>query len=279
MTIKSTRKKNSSIRSGGKSLSIVIPSYKAEKIIRSHLKKTKCLLDKLDYDYEIICVIDGELDNTRKEANKYARAHKNIHVIGYEKNRGKGHAVRFGMAHAKGDVVGFYDAGFDLSYEGIQMLLNHMRWYNADIIVGSKRHPASKVTYPWQRRIISFGYQMLVRVMFNLRIKDTQVGMKFFRRDVLESILPRLLVKEFAMDIEMLSVANYLGFNKIYEAPIELDMDFGTSSTVTKGFLHTILKTMWDTVAVFYRLKVLHYYDDNNKKNWITPDYLTFPQK
>lgn len=230
-------------------------------------------MDQLRYNYEIIVVIDGYLDRSMERAKKVRS--KKIHVIGYKPNYGKGFAVRFGMAQAKGDIVAFIDSGMDLNPNGISMLLEHFEWYNADIIVGSKLHPVSKVNYPWQRKILSFGYRVIVKLLFGLSIRDTQVGMKFFRRKVLDDVLPRLLVKTYAFDIEMLSVAYRLGYRRIYEAPIELE--FTGMSTLasknfwkmaSKNFWRTILHMLWDTAAVFYRLKILKYYDDNNKRKW-----------
>lgn len=263
---------------GELSLSVIIPAYKAERFIGKNLLNVKNVLDQLRYSYEIICVVDGRVDKTYENAKKIAKKYpKQIKVIGYLTNLGKGHAVRFGMARAKGDIVAFIDAGFDINPNGISMLLEHFKWYGADIIVGSKRHPASKVQYPWQRKILSFGYQILVRVLFDINVRDTQVGLKFFRREVLETTLPRLLVKKFAIDIEMLAVANYLGFKKIYEAPVEMRGEFGGASTLaSKGFIKTVWSMLWDTVAVFYRLRIFKYYDYKNRKNWITPKYLTF---
>jgi glycosyltransferase involved in cell wall biosynthesis len=258
-------------------VSIVIPAYKAEKTIEKSLLKIKDALDKIRLPYEIICVVDGvKVDNTFQKAKKISgKFPKEIKVVGYKKNRGKGEAVRFGMSKAKGDIIGFVDAGLEINPNGISMLLEHFEWYKADIIIGSKRHPASKVIYPWQRKIISWGGQTLVKILFGLNIKDTQVGMKFFRKEVVEALLPRLLVKAFACDIEMLSVANYLGYKRIFEAPIELKMDFGDPSTLAStGFIRTLWFTLIDTLAVFYRLHILHYYDNKNRKNWIKSKYL-----
>src|SRR3989344_6389727 len=257
-------------------ISVIMPAYKTEKVIKESLLRAKDVLEGMGYDYEIICVVDGRLDKTwevgKKMAKKYSRK---IKVVGYKNNLGKGHAVRYGMARSSGDIVGFLDVGLDLKTESLKMLLSHFEWYEADIIVGSKRHPVSKVTYPWQRKIMSYAHQLLVRVLFGLKIKDTQVCMKFFRREVLERTLPRLLVKTFAFDVEMLAVANYLGFTRIYEAPIDLKMDFKSSSIVSKGFANTIFLMLMDTLAVFYRLRILDYYNTKNKKNWITSDHLT----
>jgi len=169
------------------------------------------------------------------------------------------------MTKAKGEIISFLDAGMDISPKGIMMLLAHMNWYDADIIVGSKKHPVSRVNYPPLRRILSWGYHSGVKILFGLSLTDTQSGIKIFRRKVVEKILPRLLVKSYAMDIEMLSVAKYLGFDRIYEAPIEVKFDKKSSSVRWT----TVYLMAWDTAAVFYRLKLLHFYDDANKKNWI----------
>lgn len=256
-------------------LSVIIPAYRAERHIEESLLRVKQVLDQIRYSYEIICVVDGQSDRTFEKAQKVAAKHLgNVKVVGYKTNMGKGHAVKYGMAMAKGNIVGFIDAGFDINPNGISMLLEHFEWYNADIIVGSKRHPVSKVKYPLQRRILSFGYQAMVRLLFNLKVRDTQVGMKFFKREVLERTLPRLLVKAWVFDLEMLAVANYLGFERIYEAPVELKMEFGGTSVLTsRKFLRTLFGFVVDTLAVFYRLKITRYYNYKNRKNWITTSY------
>ena len=262
-------------------LSVVVPAYKTEKVIDKSLLKIKRVLDQIRYSYEIICVVDGRVDNTFQKANRLAKRYpKKIVVTGYEKNLGKGHAVRFGMAQARGDIIGFIDAGLDINPNGISMLLEHFEWYKADIIIGSKRHPASKVIYPWQRKLLSFGYQIMVKVLFGLNVRDTQVGLKFFRRRVLEKTMPRLLIKAWAFDVEMLAVAKHLGFKRIYEAPVELEMEFGGGSVLTsKKFLRTLTVFALDTLAVFYRLHILRYYDDGNRKKWLTPRHLTLAVK
>ncbi len=155
------------------------------------------------------------------------------------------------------------------------MLLEHFRWYNADIIVGSKRHPASKVHYPLFRKILSFGYQVLIRLLFGLQIRDSQVGLKLYRREVLEDVLPRLLVKQFAFDIEILAVAQHLGYKRIFEAPVELDFT-GITSITSTNFWIVVLRMLWDTLAVFYRLRVAHYYDNLNKRKWRFDPELNF---
>lgn len=247
-------------------LSVVVPAYKQEETIKKDLINIISTLEEglgREYGLEVICIVDGDLDNTFNEASK-VRSDK-LKLLSYKNNQGKGYAVRLGMSKAKGDLISFLDSGMDISPKGIMMLMAHMNWYDADIIVGSKRHPVSRVNYPFFRKILSIGYHLGVKILFGLPLKDTQSGIKIFKRKVVDKILSRLLVKTYAMDIEMLAVAKYLGFNRIYEAPIEVKFNRSTS----KIHWSTSFKMAWDTVAVFYRLKILHYYDDKNMKNWL----------
>ena len=254
-------------------ISVIIPAYKQERTIVGNIKKVSEVLDSIyPRNYEIICVVDGIVDKTYEVAKKITS--KSFKLVGYRNNRGKGSAVRYGLGFAKGKLLATIDSGNDLNIEGIRLMIEHMRWYDADIVIGSKRHPVSKVKYPWQRRILSFGYQVLVRLLFGLKVRDTQVGMKIFKSNVIKELLPRLLVKQYAFDIEMLSVANYLGFTRIYEAPVEVRLDFNKSSgIISKGFLRTIFLMLKDTAAVFYRLRIKKYYSSKNMINWHTDVY------
>jgi glycosyltransferase involved in cell wall biosynthesis len=256
-----------------KMISVIVPAFKQEKTIQEDIRRIVTVLNQIRYEYELIIVVDGTLDKTMLQAKKVKD--EKVHVEGYKNNHGKGYAVRYGMAKARGNIIAFLDSGMDINPNGLSMLLEHFEWYNADVIVGSKLHPVSKVKYPWQRRILSRGYRLLVRALFGLSIRDTQVGLKFYRREVLEDVLPRLIVKNYAFDIEVLAVAYYLGYKRIFEAPIELDFT-GVTSIKTKGFWDTIFHMLWDTMAVFYRLKILHYYDNNNKRKWRYDPELNF---
>jgi glycosyltransferase involved in cell wall biosynthesis len=246
---------------GIKLLSVVIPAYKQEKTIIRDIKRISTTLNTLGLKYEILVVVDGLLDNTYKKALTLKSS--KVKIIGYKKNYGKGHAIRYGMLHAKGDVIGFIDAGMDIHPTGMNMLLNHMVWYNADIIVGSKLHPASKVNYPIYRTVLSWGYRSLTQALFGFKIKDTQVGLKFFKRKVVRKVLPKLLVKSYAFDIEMLAVAYSYGYKRIYEAPVEIN--FKHNGIATRGLPTIIYLMIWDTLAVYYRLRLLKQYSTKSR--------------
>jgi len=237
-------------------LSLIIPVYKQEKTIVENLKQIKKILDQIRYHHEIIVVVDGIVD---KSIEKIKQAMlPGVVTVGYIKNQGKSYAIRMGMKKAKGDYVMFIDAGMEIDPNGISMLLEHMEWYNADIIVGSKRHPASQVNYPLNRKILSYGYYYLVKFLFGLNVRDTQAGIKIFKKDVLQKVLPRLLEKKFAGDLEFLVVAQILGFRRIYEAPIKLD--YSLSPITTAAGIRAIWGILVDTLAIFYRKNIIRYY-------------------
>lgn len=243
-------------------LSVIVPAFRQAKTIVKDIKRIEKNLSQLRYPYEIIVVVDGYGDGTYSAIKKHRS--ETIRPYVYMKNQGKGHAVRLGMSHAKGDYIAFIDAGMEIDPNGISMLLEHMEWYNADIIVGSKRHPASIVEYPHIRKILSVGYQFIVWFLFHLNVRDTQAGIKIFKSKVLKKILPRLLVKQYAFDLEMLAVARRLGFGRIYEAPIKLKYNFFDLTHAST--IKIIFNTLVDTFAIYYRLNILRYYEYNNWK-------------
>ena len=247
-----------------KLLSFVVPAYKQEKTIVDDIKNLDKVLDLLVLKHEIIVVVDGFLDKTYEKIKNQEQKIKNLRVLGYGDNRGKGFAIKLGVMEARGDVIGFIDAGMDLESSEISIMLDIMDWNNADIVLGSKLHPESKVDYPVARKILSWGYRTITHILFGYSVKDTQVGLKLFKRKAAKDVFSKIIVKKFAFDIEVLAVAHKLGYARIYEAPVKINFK-GVSSITSKSFWNVIFWMLWDTAAVFYRLKILHYYDNKRK--------------
>ena len=233
-----------------------MPAYKQEKTILKDIALLNKALSALSFKYEILIVVDGFVDATFQRAKKIKN--NRVKIIGYKKNKGKGFAIKKGVEKARGDIVGFIDSGMDLDPREISLMLNIMEWNDADIVIGSKLHPDSIVNYPLSRKILSWGYRMIIKILFNLNIRDTQVGLKFFKKKVAKDVFSRIIVKAFAFDVEVLAVANMLGYSKIYEAPIKLR--FKQGSVTSTNFWKISFRTLWDTLAVFYRINILKYY-------------------
>lgn len=241
-----------------KLLSLIVPAYKQEKTIIKDIQNLNKVLSSLPIEHELLIIVDGFLDKTFAKAKPHEN--NNVKVLGYKENTGKGFAIKYGIEKAKGDIIGFIDAGMDLDPTEISIMLDIMDWNNADIVVGSKLHPDSKVNYPFTRKILSWGYRTITHALFGFKVKDTQVGLKIFKREVAKDVFSRILVKRFAFDIEVLAVAYKFGYTKIYEAPIKLNFR-GSGSITSTSFWSVIFWMLWDTAAVYYRLKFLNYYD------------------
>lgn len=235
-------------------LTVVTPSFNGASHIGTTLGSLRHALAETGLRNEIILVSDGSQDGTPDLAS--ANGDPNLRVLHYERNQGKGYALRTGLARARGEFVAFIDSDGDLDPHELRKFIELMRLYHADIVVGSKRHPVSEVSYPWPRRVMSWGYHVLVRVMFGVKVTDTQTGLKLARRDVMANVLPRLVEKRFAFDLELLVAARRLGYKRIIEAPVRLDYQW--KSTISLGDVRGILI---DTAAIWYRRYVLHQYD------------------
>ncbi|MCK4422488.1 MAG: glycosyltransferase, partial [Candidatus Omnitrophica bacterium] len=157
---------------------------------------------------------------------------------------------------ATGELVLFLDSDLDLHPRQFLKFFEIFEKEKADIVIGCKRHPDSTLHYPPIRRFISFVYFTIIRILFDLPINDTQTGMKLFKYKTLEKIFPRILVKRFAFDLEILVNAHYLGYN-ISQAPVVVDVK------QKFGFIRPkhIYITLLDTLAIYYRLNILKYYD------------------
>ena len=234
-------------------LSVVVPAYREGKRIHNNLKRLITELDSLGVTYEVVVVSDGNTDETVKEAKRVESAA--VKVLHYPMNIGKGFALSLGVTNSTGALVTFIDADMELDPANIKGFIDLINANECDAVIGSKRHPESRVSYPRLRRLQSWVYQTLVWALFRLNVRDTQTGLKLFRRQVLQEAVPLLAIKKFAFDLELLVVAGSLGYTKVCEAPIRLEYQF--ESTVNLGSAWHVL---WDTAAIFYRLRILRYY-------------------
>ncbi|MDP3976276.1 MAG: glycosyltransferase family 2 protein [bacterium] len=246
-------------------ISIIVPFFNEQRI-EQNIRILENELKAYFQNYEIILVSDGSTDAPRAFLAKLEQLSPHIKLLHYPENQGKGFALKHGFEHSKGEYVAFIDGGMELHPRDIKRFLVLMDIYDADIVIGSKRHAYSNVRYPYVRKFLSICYQIFIRLFLHIRhVKDSQVGLKLFRREVLEVVLPQILVKKYAFDLEVLTVATHLGYKNILEAPIELDYYRNQQRhRPLKDLVHT-LKVGWplllDTLAIFYRLRIKRHYD------------------
>jgi glycosyltransferase involved in cell wall biosynthesis len=243
-------------RSPTGSISVVIPAFNEAERIERTLRETDAAMAAFGSPYEIVLVDDGSGDGTPELARAAAAGLERARVIRLEANAGKGWALVRGAQAARGDLVMFMDADLEAHPRQLAILHGALVDDRADVVIGAKLHPDSDIAYPPKRRVLSLGYYALVRLLFRLPVRDTQTGLKLYRREVLERIVPRLLVKRFAHDLEALVNAHRLGY-RIVEVPVVVTQERPFPRI---GLLDAFLIAK-DTAAIFHRTYVLRYYD------------------
>jgi glycosyltransferase involved in cell wall biosynthesis len=230
-----------------------MPAYNEGENLREAVIETMKELKGLDH--EIIIINDGSKDNTLEVAKELSESFRNVRVVSYSRNRGKGYALKKGFEKSNGEIIVFFDADLDIPPSQIKRFLKALQ-NGYDVVIGSKYLPGARVMYSEKRRLFSIWYRTLVKILLKLDVSDTQVGLKVFRREVLERVFPKILVKKYAFDVELLTVINMYGY-KIRELPVKIEHKHFNSSVNYKA----ILRMFIDTMAVFYRKNILHYYE------------------
>ena len=241
-------------------LSVVMPLYHLAAEAEDNLRQVAGLFERHGVNVELVPVDDGSGDGTDAVLARLASmgdgyAHVAVKPVVCRRNGGKGAALRAGFDASTGAYVMLLDGDLDIHPRQTPYFFEAMAKGRADIVVGSKRHKRSVVQYPWHRRLVSAVYFTLVKLFIGLPVTDTQTGMKLFKREVLGPALARMLVKTYAFDLELLSIAHSRGA-KIVEAPVRIR--FGNKFGALK--VSTVRQMAKDSLAVFYRLRVLKYY-------------------
>lgn len=239
-------------------LTVVVPFFNPGGVLRRNLLKLLSVLLASDVTFEIIAVADGCTDGSARTICDLDPSR--VRQLSLPHNAGKGAALRLGLREGRGRYVGFIDADGDLDPELWASFIVLMRLYEPDAVVGAKRHPLSEVDHGPKgiRWLYSVGYEALVRVLFpGLRVHETQVGIKLFRREMLAKVLPRTLERGFVFDLELLAVAHQLGYRRLLPAPVRLKRS--GPSTVT---LPVVWRMLADTVALAWRTRAPAWYGE-----------------
>ncbi len=233
-------------------LSVVIPCYNEGENIYNNLLEMSKIISNFEKNYEMICVNDGSLDCTEQEIKKASKKDGHIKCVTYSKNMGKGYALKIGTSKAEGKIISFIDSDLELSPIYIEHYINLMNDTQADVVIASKMHKDSILDYPLRRKVLSLGYYLILKLLFQLNIKDTQTGLKVFKADAVKGIMANLETNGFAFDIELLALMNQKGY-KIVDAPICLN--FTREHSMGRIKLKDILNMGIDTIKVFYKIK------------------------
>ena len=178
-------------------------------------------------------------------------------MIHYDRNLGKGYAVKVGALASRGDWVALIDADLDLDPASVPFYLEVARREGLDFVdrveAPSGLGRALSAVASHRELVVPAAEPP---ALSSRRAATRRSGLKVFNRRVVDEVFPLLLVKQFAFDLELLAVATALGFDRIKEMPVRLEYRFTGSALGSV----TVFRALWDTAAVFYRLRVLRTY-------------------
>ncbi len=204
-------------------LTIVVPAYNEAQRLPPTIAALAEFFQGFTQGYEVLIVVEGSADGTLEIAAGLAAQQAHFQVIDNGPQRGKGHAVRSGMQRARGGIVFYMDADLSVPLAEVTAFLRYFEENpDVDVLVGNRQHAESRITRRQSALRESMGkiFNRILQVLTLVALRDTQCGFKAFRRAACREIFRRQTIDGFAFDVEVLLLADRLGF-KIEDRPVE----------------------------------------------------------
>lgn len=188
-------------------ISAVLPAFNEEENIETATKRTVEVLREIGLrDWEVIIVDDGSVDRTAEIADRLAAEDPlHIRVFHHEPNRGYAEALKTGFNAARHQLLFFTDSDLQFDVREIKNLLPLIE--SADIVCGFRIYRFDHLT----RLVLSWGFNLLVRIVFRINVRDIDCAFKLFRREVFDKVF--IESKKFFVNAEVLAKAKYFGFS------------------------------------------------------------------
>lgn len=194
-------------------ISCVFPAWNEEENIGPLLDETLHALPGFANDIDVVVVDDGSTDSTARVVQSFAERDARVRLVAHPVNLGYGHALRSGLTHSRGDAVAFVDGDRQFRIADLARLLD--RFDEADIVAGHRVRRAD----PWHRLVIARVYHFVLRTVFGLQLHDVDCAFKLYRRDVIDTIVPKLESGGAFASAELLIRAQTAGY-RIVEVPV-----------------------------------------------------------
>jgi glycosyltransferase involved in cell wall biosynthesis len=224
--------------------SIVIPAYNEAARLGSTLDRVLSYIAANGWDAEVIVVNDGSRDNTAALVRARELENPNLRLIENPGNHGKGYSVRNGMLHASGEVLLFTDADLSAPIEQADKLFSAIQ-SGFDVAVGSRwlEPELQAQRQSLLRQFYGRSFNLVLRILLGLKLKDTQCGFKAFRRDAARKLFSLQTIEGWGFDAELLFLAQRLGL-KIREVPVVWSHAVGTRINPIRDGIHMIMEVL-----------------------------------
>ena len=209
-------------------LSVIIPAYNEETVLPATIRTLSDALSGirdggLISDYQIVFVNDGSGDATGKILSSAAEADPHILACGYERNRGKGCAVRTGVLASTGDYVLYTDSDLAYGTAVIAETVKKLRETGADFVIGSRAiHPDGYAGYTFPRKLASKAYLRFLALAAGFSHSDSQCGFKSMKGESGRRVFADCTTDGFAFDFELLLRAERMGMT-VVELPVRIE--------------------------------------------------------
>lgn len=218
-------------------ISIIIPAFEEQTRLGDSVKKVLAYIETAELSAELIVVDDGSGDKTAEIAETASAEFpkSRTKVIRYEKNRGKGYAVRTGLLAAEADIALFSDADLSTPIEELPKLIEPILKGEYDVTIGSRALDRSLIGthQPWRREQGGKVMNLIIRTMSRLAFSDTQCGFKAFNMKKFRPLLEMMQIDRFGFDVEFLFVANHNGL-RLKEIPVRWNDVEGSKVSVVR---------------------------------------------
>ena len=218
-------------------VSVIVPAYNEVGRIEGTLGEIFGYFAGRSTAVEIIVVADGD-DGTAVLVERMAAGEPRLRAIAHSGRRGKGVAVREGVAAARGDIVGFVDADDKTPISEFDKFVPLLTGPNRfDVVIGSRAMRDSRVErrQPWYRRLGSTMFAVAMHAVVGLdAIVDTQCGFKFFQRDVAADLFGRQRIDGYMFDVEILALASQSGY-RVAQVPVRWRDDHDSRLQLVRG--------------------------------------------
>lgn len=193
--------------------SVVVPAFNEDQRIGPTLERLLAYFEGRGAPAEIVVVDDGSSDATAEVAARFAAS--GVRLVRLPENRGKGAALRAGVAATTGGALLVTDADLSTPIEEIERLETALA--DAELVLGSRAVAGSRITrrQPWHREWMGRSFNRLIRALGVTSLHDTQCGFKLMRGDVARGLFAELTVDRFAYDVELVWLARRRGFRVI----------------------------------------------------------------
>lgn len=238
-------------------LSIVIPAYNEALRIGPTLQQVERYLKAKSFPAELIVVDDGSTDGTAEVARRAGTSIESLRILRNQRNRGKGFSVRRGVMEARGEFVLFTDADMSAPIDETDKLLTALIQGRHNAAVGSRALARELIgaRQPWFRVLAGRVFNLLVRLVTGLSIKDTQCGLKLFHRQSTWPAFERQSVTGFGFDPELLFLITRAG-GTVAEVPVRWNDDAATRVRLLRdsgGMFIDLAAMRWKVLMGDYR--------------------------